>query len=119
MDEPEAPQPQGDPGEPVTGEPATTTPGDVTSSNDELAKLKKALDSERQQRREAAKELERIRREEMPAHERAVADAVEAARAEATAEATRRFAPQLVSAELRAAAAGRISDDALAVLTER
>ncbi|AGL13870.1 hypothetical protein [Actinoplanes sp. N902-109] len=62
----------------------------------------------------AAKELEKVRAASMTEQEKAVAEARQAA----TAEATRATAPRLVRAEFRAAAAGRVDPDALTAYLE-
>lgn len=67
----------------------------------------------------AARELERLRRETMTDTERAVAEAVAAAKAETAAEVTNRMGGRLVIAEIRGAVAGRLSPEAVGALTER
>jgi hypothetical protein len=62
----------------------------------------------------AAQELDEFRRQSMTDQEKAVADAVTAARAEAFAE----VGTKVAAAELRAAAAGRMGDEQIEVLLE-
>lgn len=62
----------------------------------------------------AAKELEEFRRQSMTEQERAI----DAARAEARAEAIAEFGGRLAEAEFRAVAAGRMSDEQVATLLE-
>lgn len=106
--DPGAPAPT--PAEPTEPAPTPTGPPTETPATDdpaaELAKWK-ALAKKHEDRARAnasaATELERVRQESMSETERAVA----AARAEGVAEATRALGARLVSAEVRAAAAGR------------
>lgn len=91
-----------------------TAGGDGSSSSDDLGDAgKRALEAERASRRAAEKrardfeaELTRIRESSMSEQEKAV----EAARREARAEAGKAFNTRLVQAEMRAAAAGKLSD---------
>lgn len=63
---------------------------------------------------QAAKELEEFRRQSMTDQERAI----EAARSEAKQEAIAAFAGRVAEAELRAAAAGRLTDDQVSTLLD-
>lgn len=89
---------------------------------DQLADAgKKALDEERKARREAekalkeqARELEALRQQSMSDQEKAVAQARDEGRAEALTLAGARLA----AAEIRAAAAGRLTAEQIAALTE-
>lgn len=87
---------------------ATTTDGAATATTDQQTQDlgdagKKALDEERRARRAAEKELATLRQASMSEQEKAV----EAARAEARAEAAKTYGSKLVDAELKGALAGK------------
>ena len=82
---------------------------------------KRALAAERDRAKAAEKrareleaELEEFRRSQLSEHERAIEEARAAARAETQAE----LGSRIVTAEFRAAAAGRLADDQLSVLLD-
>lgn len=107
-----------DGGAPDTG--GTPDPTGVPDATDYKAEAEKwqALARKHEDRAKAnssaAKELEELRKASMSEVERAVAEAKAAGRAEAIAE----VGTQLVDAELRAAAAGRLADAQLDVLLQ-
>lgn len=72
---------------------------------------KRALEAERKAKREAERQLKQLQTE-LEQQERAIADAVEQAKAEAAAT----YGSRLAAAEFRAAAAGRLSDEQLDTL---
>ena len=108
--------------EPGTGatEPSATDPNEpATGWQAEALKWRehsRKMEARAKENASAAKELEKVRRQAMSDQERAVAEAVDAARADAVAETTRRLGVRLVDAELRAAAAGRLSGEQLDTL---
>lgn len=109
-DPPPADEPPGDP--PAEEPPAAEDDEPLGDAG------KKALEQERAARREAEKarktlegELEKVRRQSMSEQERAIAEARDQARNEALAEANRR----IVAADVKAAAAGKLTNPALAV----
>lgn len=106
--------------DPVTDPPVTDPPADPPVTDPDLGEAgKKALENERKARRDAERrakereeELEQLRRSQMDEQERAVADARDEGKKEATAAVNTR----LVSAEVRAAAAKKgLTDPADAV----
>jgi hypothetical protein len=115
--------------EPATGaedQPATgQTNNEPDTGKDYAAEVEKWRSAARKHEERAkananaAKELERVRRESMNEQERAIAEAVEQARTAALAESRERYASRMVVSELRAAAAGRLDAAALDTLTAR
>jgi hypothetical protein len=83
---------------------------------------KKALVAEREARREADKrvehleaELNKLQRKSMTEQEKAIAEAVDAARSETA----KQYGSRLAAAEIKAAAAGRFTDDQIVALVKR
>jgi hypothetical protein len=103
--------------EPTTGDPSET---ETTTNNEPLEDPgKRALEAERQARRQAEKshrdamkEIEEFRRQSMTDQEKAVADAVAEARKSAMVE----LGSRIVAAEFKAAAAGRLTETQLSTL---
>lgn len=108
-----------DAAEPTTGDPSEN---ETTPNSEPLEDPgKRALDAERQARRQAEKahkaamaEIEELRRQSMTDQEKAVADAVAEARKSAMVE----VGSRIVAAEFKAAAAGRLTETQLATLLE-
>jgi hypothetical protein len=117
------PEPQGTPPETGTEAPppdmGTDTPPETGS---DLTQIQAELDKARAEARrwesrakgnsEAAKELDRLKRESMNDQERAAAEAAD----KATSEVTARLGGRLVWAEMRAAAGGRLSAEQVEAL---
>jgi hypothetical protein len=105
------------------GTPDTGTTGpDTTNWRAEAEKFEALAKKHERQAKEniaAAKELARVRREAMTDQERAVAEAVEKAKAEAFTESASRFGARLVAADIKASAAGRLSAEQIDALTAR
>jgi hypothetical protein len=126
MSQPSAPD-TGDADQPDTGPstpPDTGTPPppdtgttDLAAEVDKWKTLAQKHEGRAKANADAARELERVRREAMSDQERAVAEAVDAAKAATAAEVIARLGTSLVRAEIRAAAAGRLSDDQLDTVT--
>lgn len=91
----------------------TTPEQEVERLRDELAKARK-WETRAKANADAAKELDRVRRESMNDAEKAAATA----REEAKAEVLRTYGGKLARAEVRAAAAGRIDDEQLDAVLE-
>ena len=107
---------------PETEEVETTEPEIEEVESDEQepeedpnAGLKKALAAERKAHKEASKRLRELEQERELANKAPDEQALELARREAAAEATERANARLVRAEIRAAAATRVKNPALAV----
>lgn len=96
-----------------TGDDAPDLAAEVARLQGELSKARKWEDRAKTNA-EAAKELEQFKRQAMSDTEKAVADAKAAGRLEALAD----VGGRLAAAEIRAAAAGRLTDEQLATLTE-
>jgi multidrug efflux pump subunit AcrA (membrane-fusion protein) len=118
------PEPQGPPPEKGTEGPPPDTGTEVTppETGSDLTQVQVELDKARAEARrwesrakgnsEAAKELDRLRRESMNDQERAAAEAAD----KATSEVTARLGGRLVRAEMRAAAGGRLSAEQVEAL---
>lgn len=93
-----------------TEPPATGDAADLAAEVEKWQKLARKHEDRAKGNADAAKELERIKREALPEQERLVAEA----EARGTAAATAKLAGRIVDAEIKAAAAGRTVDvDAL------
>lgn len=79
---------------------------EAIADRDKWKDLSRRNEAKAKANRDAQAELERVKREAMSEQERAVADAAAAAKSEAM----KAFGEQLVVAELRAQAAGKLSD---------
>lgn len=117
------PEPQGPPPETGTeGPPPDTGTDTPPETGSDLTQVQAELDKARAEARrwesrakgnsEAAKELDRLRRESMNDQERAAAEAAD----KATSEVTARLGGRLVRAEMRAAAGGRLSAEQVEAL---
>lgn len=93
---------------------ATTETTDYKAEAEKWQALARKHEDRAKANATAAKELEELRKSAMSEQERAVAEAKAAGRTEALAE----TGSKLVTAEFRAAAAGRLDDDQLATLLE-
>lgn len=88
----------------------STAEVDETTEEDPAEKLKKALRAEREARRAAEKERNTLKQQLEAKDKPAEEAALEAARREAEEAATARANERIVKAELRAAAAGKVSN---------
>ena len=100
--------------EPATADVPTSDDTDWKAEAEKWSALAKKHEGRAKSNAEAAKELEEFRRQSMTDQEKAVADARAAARAEALTEAGTKVA----AAELRAAAAGRMTPEQVDVLLD-
>lgn len=118
-------KPEPPPAEPATSEPDPAPPtdtGDATDWKAEAERYKHLAarhEGQAKANSKAKTELETLRRQAMTDQERAVAEAVDAAKATAAVEAAQRYGSQLVAAEVRAAAAGRLEAGAIDTLVSQ
>jgi hypothetical protein len=106
---------------PDTGNTVADTGTDTTDWKAEAEKfreLHRKQEARAKANADASKELDRLRREVMTEQERAVAEASEKARTEAVTEVTGRLGSRLVIAEIRAAVAGRLTDEQVGALVD-
>lgn len=90
-----------------------------TDWHSEAEKYRALMRKEESSRKATERELAKLRRDAMTDNERAVAEAVETAKAETVADVTARLGSRLVIAEIRGAVGGRLTSDAFDALTER
>jgi hypothetical protein len=116
MPETGAHQPEtGSPHQPETGSSSRPETGPAGTATDDAAYWRSQADKYERRAKsnaDAAKELDRIRRDAMSDQERAAAEAADKARAEVTAQ----FGGRLILAEIRAAAEGRLSAEQVQAL---